>query len=295
MNRHLCLGLGALVAGALILQPSAANQDSKYELAKKRFDQLKQNATPVEGLRTQPYTTRVQVVGKARFQVVPNDQVNIKPVPSIEAGKENIQLGIRIWFQLDKDKKYVNPVKHRWSPKERFHIFVEAAVPVQIHLFQNYPDDRPPSKVVYPDEKYPETFATVLPGKPYELPVLFEMDDDLRKEIVSMVVARADATLPVNQQEKATETASDDSSKSGPGGVFRVKIQQTHEMMLEFNKEAMTKETIQGKSSRLVVVGPEGPNGQQPMETSRSLSENSGFRLYVGVATSFVSHIWCCF
>ena len=100
-------------------------------------------------------------------------------------------LGIKVWFEL-KDGTLVNPTKKRWSAKETFYIHVQAAVPVYVALYQNYPDSRPLSRQIYPDSKYKNSFKAIQPGQSTKLPVTFEMDDDQRDEIMSMVVVRSD-------------------------------------------------------------------------------------------------------
>jgi hypothetical protein len=89
--------------------------------------------------------------------------------------------------------------KYRWQRSERFYLWLDTAVPLQLSIFQNYPDGRPESRQVTPDERYPATFATIMPGRPFRYPVLLQADDDLRDEIVSIIVVRADTgVLPCN-------------------------------------------------------------------------------------------------
>lgn len=101
------------------------------------------------------------------------------------------KLGIKVWFELS-DGTLVNPTKKRWDRKEKFYVHVQTAVPVYVSLYQNYPESRPTSRQIYPDAKYPESFKALQPGQSTRLPVMFEMDDDMRDEVMSMVVVRAD-------------------------------------------------------------------------------------------------------
>jgi len=105
--------------------------------------------------------------------------------------------GVKVWFQLA-DGRFVSPTHHRWQPGEQFYIHLEAPVPLRVALFQNYPEDRPASRQVYPDRQYPESFRLMMPGQSTRLPTLFSMDKDLRDELMSIVVARVDCTeVPV--------------------------------------------------------------------------------------------------
>lgn len=127
-------------------------------------------------------------------------------------------LGVRVWFELT-DGTMFNPNKRKWSNKEQFYIHIQTSVPIYVSLYQNYPDSRPASRQIYPDKKYPEGFKVLQPGQSTRLPVLFETDDDLRTEIMSIVVVRADwtgiqtglstpaTTSVVNNEGKPTITA----------------------------------------------------------------------------------------
>lgn len=102
-------------------------------------------------------------------------------------------LGIKVWFELS-NGTMVNPTRKKWDNKEKFYIHIQTSVPVYVSLYQNYPDSRPVSRQIYPDKKYPEGFKVLQPGQSTRLPVLFETDDDMRDEIMSLVVVRADWT-----------------------------------------------------------------------------------------------------
>lgn len=122
----------------------------------------------------------------SKFSIAPMQEID-----PVVIGETTYECGVMVWFQLA-DGRFVNPTKHKWQRKERFKVFIRVPVPVYIGLYQNYPEDRPPSRQVYPDAAYPDTFCVVPPGVDFALPVDFEMDDDLRDEIMSMVVTRID-------------------------------------------------------------------------------------------------------
>ena len=120
----------------------------------------------------------------------------------IQIDGETYQSGAKIWFEL-KDGRYVHPLKHKWSINERFFIWVESPVPAFFYMSQNYPEDRPPTKEIFPDQRYPKTFYPFPAGRPYRLPVQFKMDDDQRNEIISICLVRVDdtETLPPNWRD----------------------------------------------------------------------------------------------
>lgn len=127
-------------------------------------------------------------------------------------------LGIKVWFELQ-DGTLVNPIKYRWQSKERFWIHIQTAVPIYVALFQNYPESRPASRQVYPDQAYPESFKPLAANETTRLPVLFEMDDDMRNEIMSMVVVRSDCgavTMAPVIPTAAAPTTLDPNTSSDP-------------------------------------------------------------------------------
>jgi len=97
---------------------------------------------------------------------------------------------MRIWFELP-DGRLVDPSVYRFSPREVFLVHIEAAVPVYVTLFQNFPDGRDTVQV-YPVERFPSSFRILDAGISTKLPVLFAMDDNYDAEFMSVVVARAD-------------------------------------------------------------------------------------------------------
>jgi len=125
-------------------------------------------------------------------------------------------------LQSCEDGTCFNPIKRKMGVKEKFYIHVQAAVPVYVSLFQNYPDSQPASRQVYPDAQYPESFKAIQPEQATRLPVLFEMDDNTLDEIMSMVVVRADA--PQIQSTLSTQATT---SVTSTGGVTVVTAQAT--------------------------------------------------------------------
>jgi hypothetical protein len=118
--------------------------------------------------------------------------VSVGDATSVTIADTSYKTAVKVWFQLTKNGAFVNPGLHRWNPKEQFRVFVQSSVPVYFAMYQTYPDDRPPTKQICPDEKYPQTFYAVPAGKIHEIPVLFETDNDLRKEIIHLTFARVD-------------------------------------------------------------------------------------------------------
>lgn len=101
-------------------------------------------------------------------------------------------MAVKVWFTDVQGNPY-NPTKHRFNPRERFDIWICSNTPVVVSLFQNYPDDRPMSRLVYPIQNAGYTYQPLEPFKPVKIPVSFEMDDDMRTEIMSIVVSKANA------------------------------------------------------------------------------------------------------
>jgi hypothetical protein len=62
-------------------------------------------------------------------------------------------------------------------------------VPVYVGLYQNYMERE--TRKVLPDEKYPLSFSAIVPNQRYRFPIKLEMDDNLRDELMSIVVVAA--------------------------------------------------------------------------------------------------------
>lgn len=246
-NLFVCLiAVGFMAAGV------RADEGANYAAATAKFAEMKAASEANPDL----------VQEGARFEVPAGTKFNIAPVQNLVPNKPPYRCGIAVWFQLE-DGRFVNPIKHKWQRRERFRIWIEPAVPVTVSLHQNYSDDRPGSRQVYPDIRYPETFRSFPACRPVTLPVSFEMDDDLIDEIMSMVVVRCDAgLLPFNQPTAPAGVTPGATSTSGPGGTFRASA----EMLSRFNDSANASGTINGESSRFDIVGP-------PINTSPEFSQ----------------------
>lgn len=215
--------LGA--AAVLAVIPSSYGQDG--DLPQKTFNRLKANSQQaIQNGRLQAVETRVsadcvekiQVYapsanvaagGTAQADAISGVQLHPPAAPPVPIG-----LAAKIWGQKLDDAgqpgEFINLTKHKWQRKERFYLWLDVAVPVQLAVFQNYPatQGQLSSKQVSPDERYPETLATIVPGKPFRFPVMFEMDDNLIDEVVSFVMVRADASqLPINGGPPVAATA----------------------------------------------------------------------------------------
>lgn len=246
-------GLAAAAFGFMIFVAAAGNSQTgtSRQEAKRLFEALKRNALHgADGKKA--YSVRSGRIGEQRLNF--GDEIDVTPVPPAPDTKtEPIQLALSIYFRLE-DGKYVNPQTYKWREKEPFSMWVETAVPIQLHLFQNYSDDSPKSKAVYPDEKYSETFSSIFPGKPVKLPVNFQTDPGETKEMMSLVVARTDAEqLPILEQ-----------AKKGDELVFRpALLQKLQFSMVSFNMEATRQGTIAGHSARFDIIEP----GMEPVST----------------------------
>ena len=240
----------------------------------------------VETLQTQVKGTKLTLVGGGQ----------IPPAPPMGPMGPPLRLGVKVWAQLinpaGQPGPYVNLEKYPWHRMERFYLWLETAVPLQLALFQNYPEGRPPSRQISPNLAFPQTFATIMPGVPYRFPVMLAMDDDLRDELLSIVVVRADAqVLPINGAPPITAPAEAAaaasmvidtnpippgsqitingtarsrtrplSSMPGPGGVLKdVDITGTKEVTAELHKQARSKPIMKSGRMKLGLVLPPPP------------------------------------
>ena len=212
----LFVALVALTFGTVVLFADEAETKRKDFI--NGFDQLTKNTA--EGLAKPAVKDSFSKDGTSvtveKFAIAP-----VTVATTTTATTTACNLGIKVWFSLE-DGTCFNPVKRKMGVKERFYVNIQPAVPVYVSLFQNYPDSRPESKQVYPDNKYPDTFKVIQAGQATKLPVPFEMDDDTRDEIMSMVVVRAD-----NPQIQSSLTAQATTTVSTTSGTTTVTAQAT--------------------------------------------------------------------
>lgn len=159
-------------------------------------------------------------------------------------------LGVKVWFTLENGTCF-NPVKRKMGVKEKFYVHLQSAVPVCVSLFQNYPESRPESKQVYPDKQYADSFKVIQAGVATRLPVVFEMDDDTRDEIMAMVVVRADA--PNIQSSLSTQATSSVSTNNGVTTVTAQASASTAGTMKGLNDRVAKGEDAETKFS---IAGP---------------------------------------
>ena len=159
-------------------------------------------------------------------------------------------LGVKVWFSLENGTCF-NPVKRKMGVKEKFYVHIQSAVPVYVSLFQNYPESRPESKQVYPDKQYADSFKVIQAGVATRLPVVFEMDDDTRDEIMSMVVVRADA--PNIQSTLSTQATSSVTTNNGTTTVTAQASASTAGTMKSLNDQVVKGEE---KETKFSISGP---------------------------------------
>jgi hypothetical protein len=178
---------------ALALSPGAARAEKRAEL-EAQFKKLKDyNQKALQG---SPEAVKNLKDGAKFFN---RDKFN--PVP--DDPKPPTGLGVKVWAELTEGPnagKLVHPEKYKWHPKERFYLWFETSSPVYVALYQNYQEQ--PTRKVLPDEKYPLSYSAVLPGQPYRFPIKLEMDDNLHKELMSIVlVAGTSPDININQNK----------------------------------------------------------------------------------------------
>ncbi|MFH5806456.1 hypothetical protein [Alienimonas sp. DA493] len=213
----------AVVAAAFLAVPVPAQDDAttrarQRQDAKTRFQTLQQKATVSGQDATVPSSDDPQT----RFNVVvpPNTTA-----PNLTTGGPPYQMAAKVMFELlgpdGRPTGFVNPVRHRWQPGERFRMYVESSVPVYVHLFQDYPNTGRPSRPVYPDDRSAASFAPLPPGRLVQLPVDFVMDPDPADETMAVLLVRADhPTYPLNPGANAGGANAGD-GLSGAGGTIR--------------------------------------------------------------------------
>ncbi len=194
--RFFCLAslLGALVCTSTFVCATEKNATGRSD-AQRSFLLLTSSALEAVDVALKSEGTPTKELGTSKFSI----EGSALPESSSENAQEGTsessevkptQIGVKVWFELA-DGTFVNPLARRWSPKERFYVHVEAAVPLYVSLLQVDPKTGD-STTVYPSEKYENSKKVLQAGSSTRLPVVFAMDDDSNDEMMSLIVVRAD-------------------------------------------------------------------------------------------------------
>ena len=116
-----------------------------------------------------------------------------------------VSLCVKVWAELADESNnplgtFVNIQKYKWKAKQRFYLWMESPIPVQVSLAQFYdvgPQEAKKPKLVMPDTKKPLSFATVVPGSPFRHPQVISMDNNLADEFAMLTIIQAGALLNI--------------------------------------------------------------------------------------------------
>src|SRR5262249_18724385 len=118
------------------------------------------------------------------------------PTPAqaaVEALLREARALVKFWAVPVRDGKEteekVNLAQHRWQPGESFYLHYEAAVPVQLGVFDDEPGKA--DRMLLPDVAYPASLNTALPGEPGRLPVPIKVGDRPEDEVLTLVGVQA--------------------------------------------------------------------------------------------------------
>lgn len=145
------------------------------------------------------FKASVKASGKTSLAIRGGNTVRFEPI--VENDNQEVvnidpsEMAVKVWFTDAQGNPY-NPTKHRFNPKERFSIWLQASCPVTVAIFQNYLTDRPESRLVYPIKGKAVTYQPLQANVPVRIPIDFQMDDDMRDEIMSIVFAKTNLNIP---------------------------------------------------------------------------------------------------
>jgi hypothetical protein len=205
----------ALLAALAFCPALARGEDDDRKKLLRAFDTLRKDVQEKIGdvAVTTVLSDIPQAVGKA--EVVDDEQlrsrlVQVKPL-SIEVQGNPMETTniVKVWAELTDGKK-VSLTGYDWQPKERFYLCFETAVPV--HFAVHYtPRDGGPT-LVLPNRKYTKSYETILPGKPYTLPIRMKMEDtdDPERMTLTFVTVAGPAPSPSVRRGKIRTKAAED-------------------------------------------------------------------------------------
>ena len=255
MKKTVSMLMFAVLVGLTTISFAQDDAETRWQDFAKSFGQLMKNTE--EGLAKPTVQDSFMKGGSSEvFQKFNIAAVSVPATPAAQPTPCN--LGIKVWFSLE-DGTCFNPTKRKMGVKERFYVHIQSAVPVYVALFQNYPESaQPESRQVYPDTRYPDSFKVLQAGQATRLPVAFEMDDDTRDEIMSMVVVRADAPQ-IQSTLTTTAVSTVTSPNTGQTVVTAQATASTAGTMKSINDQANAETSaLKGTadSMKFVIAGP---------------------------------------
>jgi hypothetical protein len=181
----------------LAATPCFGNDDNPSLV--RRYHQLKEVA--LKSGQDGHFETKILVIKNQPVSII---QVK-KPVPTVapvNAGELPVKIGVRIWgevIQGPNKSLLFNLEKYRFQPGEQFYIWMEAATPIHLGMFELFPDSPSEPNQLLPDERGPESFKTLLPGEKFRFPYSAYVETHQRDEVYSIVIVAADSGgLPIN-------------------------------------------------------------------------------------------------
>jgi hypothetical protein len=164
-----------------------------------------------------------------------------------------LELGVKIWVEQIADGpnpgKRIDLTTYEFSRRERFRLRIDAAVPVQLMIQEIFPIDNTPPRVIVPDIRYPQTFQTMMPGKP-AFPIAFRMGDHDNSEGLSILIMSVEQSpLPINDPSKL------------PQRVLRKAIvNETIEKMIELDAKVARGQVVESEIRAPAPSRPDDPN-----------------------------------
>jgi hypothetical protein len=189
-----------LVSLALLL-PAAVSAQDPYKEALEAFGKLKKQSQErlaqvkpdriAPGDLNPPSTVRPKGIA----QVLPDHEVRkameeVKPVTvRAKSGNTDARIMVKVWAELKAGGEKVQLSQYAWKPGEEFYLYLEAAVPVKLAIYQDYPDGKSVARLPVPEVL--ESLDVLKPGEPYRVPAEFSMDADVNEELMRLVMVRA--------------------------------------------------------------------------------------------------------
>src|SRR5262249_8898322 len=123
----------------------------------------------------------------ASREAIKEGMIQVKPA-TVDVQGERVRTTnmVKVWGELAAGGKKVSLSGYEGRPNERFYLCFETTAAVRFGFHQTDPGKEP--ILILPKPKHTKSYETIMPGKPYKLPVLLKMLDTDDDEVVTLSV-----------------------------------------------------------------------------------------------------------
>lgn len=123
----------------------------------------------------------------------------------VELAGEKVKQMIEVWavpvVNGEESDQKVSLDGHKWRPGERFRLYFKSATPINVEVYQVYPDGSRPEVRRFPTDRFRETYNNYIPPRESvrypPAPLVIKVDDTQDDEVMKIVAVTVGSTAPL--------------------------------------------------------------------------------------------------